>query len=129
MKRRDHARKKIALKQSRLQLVEKRQSIEVEVHRAVRRVEVQQRRAELARQARELAERKLENERLKLNAGLSSNFRLVRFEDDLVRSQTSEIDAAIAYLNALTTLDEKLGTTLDTWGIDVGPPADGGVEE
>ena len=129
MARRAHARAKIALRQSRLKITELRQSIEVEVHRAVRDVEVQQRRAELARQARELAERKLENERIKLNAGLSSNFRLVRFEDDLVRSQTSEIDATIAYLNALTALDRALGTTLDTWGIDVGLPAGGGVEE
>ncbi|MYE03245.1 MAG: TolC family protein [Alphaproteobacteria bacterium] len=129
MARRAHARAKIALRQSRLKITELRQSIEVEVHRAVRDVEVQQRRAELARQARELAERKLENERIKLNAGLSSNFRLVRFEDDLVRSQTSEIDATIAYLNALTALDRVLGTTLDTWGIDAGLPAGGGVEE
>ncbi len=129
MARRAHARAKIGLRQSRLRVVELRQSIEVEVHRAVRRVEVRLRRAELARQARELAERKLETERIKLNAGLSSNFRLVRFEDDLVRSQNSEVDAAITYLDALTTLDQALGTTLDTWGIDVGPLADGGVEQ
>ena len=126
--RRAHARAKIALKQSRLRVTELRQSIEVAVHRAVRDVEVQWRRAELARQARELAEQKLDTERIKLNAGLSSNFRLVRFEDDLVRSQTSENDAVIAYLDALTALDQALGTTLDTWGIDVGLPADGGME-
>ena len=128
MARRAHAKAKIALKQSRLRVTELRQSIEVAVHRAVRDVEVQWRRAELARQARELAERKLDTERTKLNAGLSSNFRLVRFEDDLVRSQTSENDAIIAYLDALTALDQALGTTLDTWGIDVGLPAGGGVE-
>lgn len=127
--RRAYERARIALRQSRLRVTELGQSIEVEVHRAVRKVEVQQRRAELAREARELAERKLENERIRLNAGLSSNFRLVRFEDDLVRSQTGEIDATIAYLNALTALDQALGTTLDTWGIHIGPSADYGVEE
>ena len=126
--RRAHAKARIALRQSRLKVTELRQSIEVAVHRAVRDVEVQWRRAELARQARELAEQKLDTERTKLNAGLSSNFRLVRFEDDLVRSQTSENDALIAYLDALTALDQALGTTLDTWGIDIGVPADGGVE-
>ena len=129
MARRAHARAEIALKQSRLRVTELRQSIEVAVHRAVRDVEVQLRRAELARQARELAERKLETERIKLSAGISSNFRLVRFEDDLVRSQTGENDATIAYLNALTALDQTLGTTLDTWQIDIGLPADGGVEQ
>jgi len=129
MARRAHAKAEIALKQSRLRVRELRQSIEVAVHRAARDVEVQLRRAELAGQARELAERKLETERIKLSAGLSSNFRLVRFEDDLVRSQTGENDATIAYLNALTALDQALGTTLDTWQIAIGLPADGGVEQ
>ena len=129
MTRRAHARARIALRQSHLRVTEQRQSIEVEVHRAVRKVEVQLRRVDLARQARELAERKLETERIKLNAGLSSNFHLVRFEDDLVKSQNSEIDATIAYLDALTALDRALGTTLDTWHIDIGQPADAGVEE
>ena len=127
--RRAHERSKIALRQSRLRVVEMRQSIEVEVRGAVRTVEVQLRRAELARQARQLAERKLETERTKLNAGLSSNFRLVRFEDDLVRSQNSEVDATIAYLDALTALDQALGTTLHTWEIDIGAPESGGVEQ
>ena len=127
--RRAHAKAKIALRQSRLRVVELRQSVEVEVRGAVRKVEVQLRRAELARQARELAERKLETERIKLNAGLSSNFRLVRFEDDLVRSQNGEINAIIAYLDALTALDRALGTTLDTWQIEVGLPAGDGAEE
>ena len=121
--RRAYTRARIALRQTRLRIVELRQSIEVEVRGAVRKVEVQLRRAELARRARELAERKLETERLKLNAGLSSNFRLVRFEDDLVRSQNGEVGATIAYLNALTALDQALGTTLDTWQIEVGPQA------
>ena len=127
--RRAHAKAKIALRQSRLRVVEMRQSIEVEVRGAVRKVEVQLRRVELAREARRLAERKFETERIKLNAGLSSNFRLVRFEDDLVRSQNSELSATIAYLDALTALDKALGTTLDTWQIDAGLPADGGVEQ
>ena len=120
MARRAHAKAKIALRQSRLKVVELRQSIEVAVRGAVRKVELQLRRVELARRARELAERKFETERIKLNAGLSTNFQLVRFEDDLVRSQNGELGAIIAYLNALTTLDTALGTTLDTWRIDAG---------
>ena len=115
----------VGLHKSRLQLQELRQTIDLEVRRAVRDVEVQLRRIELARQSRTLVERKLEIERLKLDAGLSGNFLLVRFEDDVVRSQTKEIDAIIAYLNALTALDLTLGTTLDTWRLDVDAAADG----
>ena len=127
--RRDHERAMISLRQSRIRLAELRQSIDVEVRRAVRDVEARFRRTELARQARALAERKLEIERVKLSSGLSTNFRLVRFEDDLVRSQNNEIGALIGYLNALTELDRARGTTLDTWRIDIDLPVDGGAEE
>ena len=127
--RRNHERAMISLRQSRIRLAELRQSIEVEVRRAVRDVEVRFRRTELARQARVLAERKLEVERIKLNSGLSTNFRVVTFEDDLVRSQNNEIGAVIGYLNALTELDRTRGTTLDTWRIDIDLPVDGGAEE
>ena len=126
--RRRWERAGLALQQSRLRLQELRQAIELEVRGAQRDVEVQRRRSELAREARRLAERKLDIERLKLNAGLTSNFRLVRFEDDLVRSQNAEVGARIAYLNALTARDRALGTTLQTWQIDIGLPAGGGTD-
>ena len=117
-------RARISVRQSGIRLAELRRAIDIEVRRAVRDVDVRLRRTELARQARVLSERKLEIERTKLNAGLSSNFRLVRFEDDLVRSQNNEIGAIIAYLNALTALDRTQGTTLDTWGIEIDPALD-----
>ena len=117
--RRAHHRARISVRQSEIGLAELRQAIDVDVRGAVRDVEVRFRRTELARQARALSEQKLEIERTKLTAGLSSNFRLVRFEDDLIASQNSEIDAIIAYLNALTALDQVLGRTLETWGIEI----------
>ena len=127
--RRNHERAMISLRQSRIRLAELRQSIDVEVRSAVRDVKVRFRRTELARQARALAERKLEIERIKLNSGLSTNFRLVTFEDDLVRSENNEIGAVIGYLNALTELDRTRGTTLDTWRIDIDLPVDGAAQE
>ena len=119
----------ISLQRSRLQLQELRQAIDLEVRGAVRDVELQLRRIELARQSRRLAERKLEIERLKLDSGLSTNFRVVACEDELVRSQTGEIDAVIKYLNAVTALDMKLGTTLETWQIDIDLAAGGEAAE
>ena len=121
--RRDQRRARFSLQQSRLRLAELRQAIDIQVRAAARDVEVQSRRVELARQARELAERKLEIEHIKLNSGLTTNFRLVEFEDDLVRSQNAEIGAIVSYLNALTALDRILGTTLDTWDIGIETPA------
>ena len=100
-------------------LEEQRQQIGIAVRQAVQDVEVGRRRSELARRARELTEQKLEIERLKLREGLSSSFRLTRFEEDLVRAQNAEVDAQVGYENALTALDRTLGTTLERWNIRV----------
>ena len=100
-------------------LAEVRQAMDIAVRQAVGDVEVGLRRIELAREARALAEEKLEIERSKLQQGLSSTFQLSRFEEDLVRAQNAEVDALIDHENALTALDRTLGTTLETWNIEV----------
>ena len=97
-----------------------RQRIEIEVRNAVRNLTLAARRVELARRARELSEEKAEIEREKLNLGVTTNFQLVTFENDLVLAQNAEIDAVFNHLNAATELDRTLGTTLDRWGIDIG---------
>ena len=114
-----YVRAHTALQQTERALEELRQNIDIEVRNAVRDVEVRLRQVELAQRARELAEQKIAIEREKLTLGLSTNFQLVVFEDDLVKAQNSEVNAIIAYLNALTAFDRTLGTTLDTWQIDI----------
>ena len=115
------------LRDAEIGLVELKQSIRIEVRQAVHEVAVGVRRIELARRSRELAEETLEIEQSKLAQGLTSTFRLTSVEDDLVRAQNGELDATIAYLNALTALDRTLGTTLRTWGIDIESLESGGI--
>ena len=115
----EHLRAMTALRTARNNLEDLRQQVDIEVHNAVRETELSLRQVELARKAREFVERKTEIEREKLSLGVSTNFQLVSFENDLVAAENNELDATIAYLNALTELDQTLGTTLDTWGIDV----------
>ena len=102
-----------------IDLAEFRQSIDIEVRNAVRNVDARLRQVGLASRASEVAARKLEAERQKLTLGLTTNFRVIVFEDDLVRAQTNELSANITYLNALSSLDQTLGTTLQTWGLEV----------
>lgn len=113
------ARARNDVRRAEMMRAETRQVIGIEVRRAVQDVSVALRRIQLARQARELAERKVDIERLKLREGLSSAFQLGRFEDDLVAAQNRELDAVVGYSNALTGLDRTLGTTLDRWGIGI----------
>ena len=117
--RRQLTRARNGLRRAEMAIAETRQSIRIEVRRAVHDVAVALRQIDLAGQARELAERKLDVERRKLQLGLSSAFQLGRFEDDLVNAQRRELDAVARYRDSLGSLDRILGTTLDRWGISV----------
>lgn len=107
------------LRKARNSLANLRQRVDIEVSNALREVELSHRQVELARSARELVEQKVAVEREKLRLGLSSNFRLVTFEDDLVSAQNNELDSIIAHRAAVTSLDRTLGTTLESWNIEI----------
>ena len=100
-------------------LEELRQSMGIAVRQALHDVEVGLKRIELARRALALAEENVLIERSKLQQGLSSTFQLGDFEEDLVAAQNAEVGALFSYDNALTALDQTLGTTLETWNITV----------
>lgn len=107
----------IQLRQLELGAEQARDRVRQQVDDAVRNVEVQRRQAELAKRARELTALQLQAELARLQAGRSSNFQVVSFQAALQSAESAELQAVIAYLNALTTLDQVLGTTLDTWRI------------
>ena len=117
--RREFTRARNSVRRAQMMLAERRQSIRIQVRRAVDDVAVALRQIDLSRQARALAVRKLDVERRKLQQGLSSAFQVGRFEDDLVAAQRRELDAVARYRDSLTGLDRTLGTTLDRWGISV----------
>ena len=104
---------------ARSELNELRQQIVIAVENAVRSVKLAYQGAQLAGRARELANQKAEVEREKLSLGVTSNFQLVTFENDLVLAEISELNAIADYLNAITELDRVLGGTLDRWDIEI----------
>ena len=67
----------------------------------------------------DLSRRKLDIEREKLQAGRSSNFQVLSFESDLRNAESARLNALIAYLNTQAHLDQTLGTTLESWDIDL----------
>ena len=120
-----HAKARTEVAKARNDLANLRQRVDIEVSGAVREVALSMRQIDLARTARTLAEEKLEVEREKLRLGLSSSFRLVAFEEDLVAAQNRELDAIIDHLDAVTALDRTLGVTLDRWNIEIDTEGDG----
>jgi outer membrane protein TolC len=100
-------------------LADARQVLELEVDNAVRNLGVRWRQYEIAQRARDLSQRKLEVEREKLQAGRSSNFQVLSFETDLRNAESACLNALIAYLNTQSMLDKTLGTTLESWEIEL----------
>jgi len=107
------------VKVARLNLEEAREDLETDVLNAVRNVHTQLTLLSRARKSLELAQQKLEIEKIKLNAGRSTLFQVVSFQNTLVDRQEAEVTQTISYLTSLTTLDQLLGTTLDTWKIEI----------
>ena len=108
----------INLEKTELSLDETTENITIEVQDAIREVETKLKQVGMAKRARELSEQKLEVEGEKLKVGRTTNFQMVSFQNDLVRAQNEELNASIAFRDALTSLDKTLGTTLNTWKID-----------
>ena len=97
------------------------QAVEIQVRDAVQQVEARWRQLETARRARDLAERALQLELEKLRVGRTANFQVLSLQTDLRTADVQSLSAEIAYLNALTTLDQQIGSTLETWRITVEP--------
>lgn len=98
---------------------ELRLAIESEVIDQHRNLEYAWRALELARSSRELAERALADESVRLSSGLTSTLNVTRLEDALVAAQSAELGAVIGYLNAVTAFDRAVGTTLLSWNVEL----------
>jgi outer membrane protein TolC len=77
------------------------------------------------REARELAEQKLEAEEAKLKVGLSNNFFVLNYQRDLSNARTLELRAMIDYTLSLAYLDKVTGTSLDKRNIRIADTAEG----
>jgi outer membrane protein TolC len=109
---------RVNLKKAELSLEDLKSSLANDVLNATRDVVTKLKQLKLANKARKLSEQKLDVERLKLTLGRTSNFQVISYENDLRTSLQSELDATTNYRNALSSLDQLLGSTLDTWKIE-----------
>ena len=112
---------RVQLIKSRNQHIDLKESINLELVDATRNIEILWDQVHLSKRSLELTTKQLELEQEKLKTGRSSNFQVVTYQNQLASSENQYISAQISYLNALTDLDNKLGTTLDRWGINIEP--------
>lgn len=117
---RDFQRSRVNQLKAENNLQEREESLENQLTDVIRDVKLRFSQVELAKRATELSERQLEIEREKQRLGRGATvFELVNLQNDLAQARNAELDATINYLNALTSLDQTLGTTLDTWQVTI----------
>jgi HAE1 family hydrophobic/amphiphilic exporter-1 len=95
------------------------QNIEVEVRNAVQSVETAKMRIDAAKLAREYAEKQLEGEEKKFQAGLSATFFVLQRQNDLSVARFDELRALADYNKSVATLQRVLSTTLSSNSIEI----------
>jgi len=100
-----YARAKLQYQQSQSQIRALELTVATEVTNAALLVESTLRSMEAARAARELQEKRLENEQSKFEVGMSTNFFVVQAQRDLLDAQISELRAALNYQKAIVAFE------------------------
>lgn len=111
------AQRRFALAQARQQLAALRQSIVAEVRGAVRNLDAGAKSIAAAAKARELAERNLDAEQKKFANGMSTNFQVLKIQEDLAAAQARELQSLVLYRKNLVALKVATGTLLASAGV------------
>ncbi len=93
------------------------QRIAIEVRNALQNVEAARQSIEAARAARLAREKQLEGEQERFAAGMSTNFLVLQYQNQLSQARGAELQALVAYNKAIAELQRVMGTTLDVHNI------------
>ena len=95
------------------QLKSAQQQIMVDVRNAYQGMQTQKKGLDAARVARQLAEEQLAGENKRFEAGLSTNFEVLDYQQQLATARVSELRALINFEQALTALQRAMYTIVD----------------
>jgi outer membrane protein TolC len=104
---------------ARVELERTEQQAILEVRQAVRAVAAAGELITSTAATRELAEEQLAIEQDRFDVGMSTNFEVLAFQDELGRSQAQELRAMIDYRNAQALLARVTGAIAETSGIQI----------
>jgi len=94
-------------------------NLETQVINAITNLKLLKQQIELAKQARDAAKRNVEIAKIKLKYGRVAMFEVNNLQGTLTSSELAVVSNQINYLNALSQLQLLLGTTLNTWDIQL----------
>lgn len=110
---------KVKLEKDRLTLLATRRALITTIKNTVNTIQSQAKRYALAQRQVDLAEKSYALEKKKLQAGITTSLDVNNTQNQLILAQMGLISAKIAYLNQLSALQRILGTTLDSWHIQL----------
>ncbi|MFQ6108919.1 MAG: TolC family protein [Candidatus Aminicenantales bacterium] len=110
--RAEYARARMELEKSQVELQNLEKQALLEVRNAVRDIETSAKRVDAYRVARELAEKRLEAEEKKLDVGLTTNYFVLQYQEELANARSLELKALVDYNLAWARLEKVLGTSL-----------------
>ncbi|MGD2294528.1 MAG: TolC family protein [Candidatus Aminicenantes bacterium] len=107
------------LEQSQLELKNTEKQVILDVRNAVRDIESSAKRYDALKVAARHAEKRLEAEEKKLSVGLSTNYFVLQYQEELASIKSQEIKALVDYNLALARLENVLGTSLEIRDIKI----------
>jgi outer membrane protein TolC len=99
------ARARLQQSQAQTQLRDRELQVATQVRLAARQVQTNQQRVESSRSARQLAERRLEAEQRKFEAGTSTSFLVFQAQRDLAQARNSELQNVLDYHRSIVDLE------------------------
>jgi outer membrane protein len=99
------ARAKVSYSQNALQLRGQELTVASQVREVVRTVNTARKRVDATRASRDLAQRRLEAEQKKFQAGMSTTFQVIQAQRDLASARNAELQAVLDYNRALVDLE------------------------
>jgi outer membrane protein len=120
----NHARAKLEHAQSQERLKSAESQAVQQVRDAWWKIDMNAKRIETARAARELAEQRLDSERKRLDVGISTSFLVIQAQRDLAQARTNELAATLAYNLALVDFE-----ALQQAGPDASPLTSAGTAD
>jgi len=108
----DYTTKRLGVAKQEIAIERTRQTVILDVRRAVRDVETAREQVTAARISRVLQEKKLNAEIKKFENGLSTNFEVLQFQTDLTTAESGELRSVVDYTKALVSLRKSRGELL-----------------
>ncbi|WP_367607600.1 TolC family protein [Legionella sp. W05-934-2] len=110
---------KVKLEQDRTQLLASKRALISQVTTLINNIKSQAKRYQLAEKQVKLARQAYQLQIKRQSAGIATSLDVNNTQNQLINAQNSLINAKINYLNQLSELDKVLGTTLQTWHINL----------